>query len=277
MIACYNLILACVWIGAIPLGPVALPFAGVHVVAAALPWLLVRAPERIPCGVSAAREIYPFLALALFWTELGVLQEVRRIPPHDAQVAAWDLALFGAHPHQVWSAAMPAAWLSELMYGAYFSYYLILILPPLALALTGRVGRLREVSLRAMATYLGCFLCYVAFPVYGPHSFDPGAAVSGAPGVLHSLVDRARESGDSPGTAFPSSHVAGALTMAFTAWRWFPRPIGVALIVLACLVAPATIYTGNHYGIDALAGVLLAVVAQGILVPALVRIMPRRA
>jgi membrane-associated phospholipid phosphatase len=275
LIAFYNLALAAVWIGAIHRGTVALPLAAAHVIAATLPWLLGRTTGRLPRAADIGREIYPFLALALFWTELGVLQQIRRVPPHDAVVAEWDRAIFGVNFNQVWSTAMPAPWLSELMYGAYFSYYLILILPPLALAITGRVTELRETSLRVMATYLGCFLIYVAFPVYGPHAFNPGAAAAGAPGFLHSLVDRARESGDSPGTAFPSSHVAGALTMAWTTWRWFPRPVGIALVVLACLVPPATVYTGNHYAVDALAGVLLAVLAQGVAVPALVRVTTR--
>ena len=271
VIAAYNLVLACVWLTAIPLAPMALPLAVAHGLAAALPLLLRRVPVGLPRPAALAREIYPFVALALFWTELGLLQAVRQIPPHDPTVAGWDRAIFGIHLHTTWSAAMPAPWLSEAMYGSYFSYYLILTLPPLALALAGRVDALRDIALRAMVTYLGCFLVYIAFPVYGPFSYGAVTNDPSATGILHALVNRARESGDSPGTAFPSSHVAGALTMAWTGWRWFPRPVGVALVALAILVPFATVYTGNHYTIDAVAGALWAVAAQLILVPALAR------
>jgi membrane-associated phospholipid phosphatase len=237
-----------------------------HVAFAGVLWTLCR--RRRPSDRGATiRELYPLLAIGVFWVELGVLQRVCQAPGHDARVAAWDLMVFGQHLHRTWSAAMPARWLSELMYGAYFSYYLILIVPPLALAVRRRLDALRDVGLRVTATYLSCFAFYVVWPVFGPHAADPSAAAAGTPGFLHSLVDLARGLGDSPGTAFPSSHVAGALTMAWAAWPWVPRPAGLVLASLALLVAPATVYTGNHYAIDALAGVVWAILAQGVLVP----------
>ena len=77
--------------------------------------------------------------------------------------------------------------------------------------------------------------------------------------------------GDSPGTAFPSSHVAGALTVAWFGCLWLGRAGAALLCVLATLVTVGTVYTGNHFAIDSLAGLLWGAGAQALIVPALAR------
>jgi membrane-associated phospholipid phosphatase len=108
------------------------------------------------------------------------------------------------------------------------------------------------------------------FPVYGPHSM-PGAPHHGTPGFWEGLIRQAHHAGDSPGTAFPSSHVAGVVAIAWFAWIALPRAAAVALTVLAALVTVSTVYTGNHFAIDALIGLLWGVAAQVVVLPALQR------
>ena len=100
-------------------------------------------------------------------------------------------------------------------------------------------------------------------------------------GVLHALRHHAnvgaRAAGDSLGTAFPSSHVAGVVTAAIIAWKWLPRPVAWLLIVESIGVMVATVYTQNHYAIDAVAGLVWAVVLQVMLLPLLDRLITRRA
>jgi membrane-associated phospholipid phosphatase len=63
--------------------------------------------------------------------------------------------------------------------------------------------------------------------------------------------------GDSWGTAFPSSHVAGsvvAVVFAFRGWK----PLGWILLVPTVGIFFAVTYLQIHYGIDALAGLAVA-------------------
>ena len=273
VIAVYNAWLACAWIGGLGRSPLAPWLVAAHAVGAALPWLLRRGTGAPGRALSALREVYPLLAAAFFWSELGILQRVRQLPSHDPLVAGWDLALFGAHLHLTWRAAMPWRWLDEGMHFAYFAYYLLLVVP-IGVALAGRREALRDLSLRLVCAYLPCFLFYTIFPVYGPHSM-PGAAHVGEPGFFESLIRAAHRAGDSPGTAFPSSHVAGVLAVAWFARLWLPRGVAVFLAAMAALVTVSTVYTGNHFTIDALVGLLWGVAAQAVLVPWLRRAVGR--
>lgn len=274
LVAAFNAAMACVWAAAAagvggPAVGIAPWLGGAHAVAAALPWAL-RGRDGLPgrpCPLW--REIYPLLGIPVFWAELGLLARVRPLPAHDALVAGWDRALFGVHLHAVWEPAAPWPWLRESMYFFYFSYYLLLVVPAVVILARGRQDAIRDVTLRLMATYLTCFLFYAIFPVHGPRTFDPVAVPPHHAGLFESLVERARATGDSPGTAFPSSHVAGVLTVAWFGRRWFPRGWAALLAAGAALVTLATVYTGNHFAIDALCGALWGAAAQGFLVPAL--------
>ncbi|MDW8355601.1 MAG: phosphatase PAP2 family protein [Bryobacterales bacterium] len=64
-------------------------------------------------------------------------------------------------------------------------------------------------------------------------------------------------------SVFPSAHVSGAFSAAFAMRRLLPEKpwVGRTLLVLAILIALATVYGRYHYLVDALAGIALALVA----------------
>ena len=267
LVAAYNLVLFAVWIR---LGGAAwyVPWiAGAHAAAAALPLLFSRVGTWRR-GLGVLREIYPLLGLLAFWSELGVLQRLAPGGTYDAIVSRLDLMLFGQHLNLAWMPAMPYPALSEAMHGFYFLYYPLIFAPPIAMALIGRTDALRDMTLRLMVTYLGCYILYLAFPVIGPAELLPHYQGPLTNGFFYHLTHAARAAGDSLGTAFPSSHVAGATTIAVLAWRWLPRPVAVLITVEAVGVLLATVYTQNHYPVDALAGLLWALGLQLVLVPA---------
>lgn len=273
IVASYNSILAIVWLGLVPHVAAAPWLALAHVAAAGLPWLLRRVPD-VPRRARALRDSYPLIGLALFWAELGQLQILRGVRPHDPFVQRLDLAIFGVHWQETWMNAMPQHWISESMHLAYFLYYLLLLIPPLVIGFTRGARAFRSVVLALTLTYLSCFLFYLAFPVYGPRTSDTASLAAAPEGLFHTLVDRVRAMGDSLGTAFPSSHVAGVATIAWLGWRWLSKIWGTVLTLAAFAVACATVYTRNHYAVDALAGLLWAVPLQGWLAPALERLSP---
>jgi membrane-associated phospholipid phosphatase len=65
---------------------------------------------------------------------------------------------------------------------------------------------------------------------------------------------------------FPSGHAAAAFGSAFAVMLLLPekpRP-GRGLLILAALIAVATVYGRYHYAVDTLAGLLLAVMAVAV-------------
>jgi membrane-associated phospholipid phosphatase len=269
VVAGYNLVLCAVWAGDAGdawYGPWIMT---AHGLAALLPLWLARQHEIAPefRVLAALREIYPLLGLLAFWAEIDLLHPVVQPGANDALVATLDLAVFGRHLNLHWMPAMPQVALSELMHFSYFAYYPLIFLPPLAMAVARRTEALQDMTLRLMVTYLGCYVIYVAFPVFGPTDLMPMYQGELTDGFFYRLTHAAKEAGNSAGTAFPSSHVAGATTSAVLAWRWLRRPLAWVVTVQAAGVLIATVYTQQHWAIDSLAGLTWALLLQSLAVP----------
>jgi membrane-associated phospholipid phosphatase len=126
-------------------------------------------------------------------------------------------------------------------------------------------------TFRLTATYLACFAVYIAFPVDGPHFFMEPTPGPHTKGLFYGLVQMAQQIGSSRGCSFPSSHAAGAATMAFLAWRWLPRWAGILLTVEALGVMLSTTYTQFHFFVDSVAGVAWALILNFVLARPLAR------
>ena len=269
LLAGYNLVLAAVWARLIGTAAYVPWVLGAHLAGGLLPLALARVDERRwagPAGV--ARELYPLVCLLGFWSELGVIQSLAPGKTYDGAIGTLDLALFGRHLNLVWMPAMPYPALSEVMHFFYFAYYPLIFLPPIAMCIAGRTDALRDMTLCLMVTYLGCYLLYLSFPVIGPAELLPHYQGALTNGFFYGLTHAARAAGDSLGTAFPSSHVAGATTVAVLAWRWLRRPVALLVTIQAAGVFLATIYTQNHYPVDSIAGLVWALGLQLVAVPA---------
>ncbi len=274
LVAMYNAVFAGFWIAYAGRTPAAGWLALTHVAAAALPALLRRARDPLPQPIATLRELYPLIWLAAFWPELDLLHQLRVPPTFDPQIAALDLTLFGihgTHVNLVWMWQTPYAWLSEPMHFSYWAYYVLIGLPPIALTWLGRSAALRDMVFRMMLTYLTCFVIYILYPVYGPGLTLPRYAGPLTDGFFFQLVRTTLGAGDSPGCAFPSSHVAGAITIAYIGSRWLPRWVSSLLWAEAIGVLISTVYTQNHFPIDALSGLGLGLLLQAGVAPALSR------
>ena len=178
--------------------------------------------------------------------------------PQDPGIAAVDLAVFGVHWHDRLAELLPGAAMGEAMHFAYLSYYALVLAPPLWLALRGRRADCARYTTLMLGTYLLCFTIYLLLPVQGPRALLGGAGSPGE-GAMAGFADWMRRTGDSEGTAFPSSHCAGALAAAMAAGACVARRLRRGLLVWAALIVLSTVYTGNHYALDSLAGVVAAV------------------
>jgi membrane-associated phospholipid phosphatase len=194
----------------------------------------------------------------------------------DPAILAFDLAVFGVHLDRIWMPAMPQLWFSELMHFAYWAYLPLIFLPPIAMAVTGRATAFRDMTLRLATVYVACFLFYIAFPVVGPHEFGQPFEGTLSDGLFYRLVAGAHANGNVWGAAFPSSHVAAAVTIAWLGWRWLSRSVALLLTLEAVGVMVSTVYTQNHYAIDVLAGLGWAAAVQLALVPLLQSVRRRQ-
>ncbi|UCD23349.1 MAG: phosphatase PAP2 family protein, partial [Gemmatimonadota bacterium] len=186
-----------------------------------------------------------------------------------APVAAIDLFIFRVPLHDIWMPNMAAVWFSELMYFSYEAYYLLVFVPPIVLLFQRRHGALRDTTFRLVLVYLICFVIYAAFPVDGPHFLHEPFQGPHTLGFFYGINQTLQASGDSLGCSFPSSHVAAAVSAAYIGWLYFPRWVAIIMAIEALGVTLATIYTQNHYAVDSLAGLVLALLVQMWLVPQL--------
>ncbi len=244
-----------------------------HAAAAALPWLLLAGRDRLSRPGRVLREIYPLVWILPLWTELDFLRGLLHDSAFDPSIATLDRALFGGiHLDAVWIYAMPQVPFSELMHALYFSYYPAVFLPPVYVLVTRRWPALRDMAYRLPLTYLACYLIYLVMPVDGPHFLGNHYQGPLTNGFFYQLVRSFQGAGDSMGCAFPSSHVAASVTMAYLGWRWLGRGAAATLTAAALGVTLSCVYTQNHYAIDALAGVAWALILQLLVAPGLERL-----
>ena len=266
LVVLVNTGLAALWFWAGREAAYAQMIGAAHVAGAVLPWLFVHRNGRSRL-LSWLRELYPLILVIIVWTEMGLIREVMHVQGNDAVVAAADIAVFGRHLQVEWMPAMPYRWFSEGMFFVYVLYYPAVFLSPVVLLMRRRYDAARDVIFSLSLAYFACYALYAVFPVDGPTYTMTRYAGPLTEGLFYQLAVGAVHAADSMGTAFPSSHVIGAVTMALLAWRWFSRPVAVAFALEAVGVVLSTVYTQNHFAIDSLAGLVFAVATFAFLRP----------
>ena len=235
--------------------------------------LATRFPDHKP--LAFLRDLYPLIAYIFFYRDTGLLNQALAAPAWDPRLIQWEHQLFGAQPSVRAMELLPHPALSELLYAAYFSFYLMIA--GLAVWFRWRDPRhfpqfIAVISFLLYASY--CVYCFI--PAVGPRQFfvpSPerelyerlyGMAPSEIPtaltrGPFARIMHWIYENLETWGAAFPSSHVAVAWGTAWFSWRYIPRLRWIHPAV-ALLLSIATVYCRYHYAIDALAGAAFCLV-----------------
>jgi hypothetical protein len=203
---------------------------------------------------------YPLPLFCLLYSEIEYL--VRLVHPHvlhDAAIQQVETFIFGGYPSSTLHLRLSSRILGEYLHAGYFSYYFLV--PVLAFVLWGSRGR--ESYHQAMAaislSFYVSFVLFVLYPVAGPYHVleppSPDAVGFIMPDVARWVVDR----GSSIGAAFPSSHVAVAVTAWIMAIRYHVS-LGILYAFLVPALAVGAVYGGFHYATDVLAGAVLGFV-----------------
>jgi len=202
------------------------------------------------------RHMYPLALLPLAYRDVAVLNRLLTERYFDAPVSGWDRVLFGFDLSQVLHQWVPLGAVSEYVHLSYLVYAALIPLVCLPLYLSHRRGEFRLFTTAVIATFTACYLTFIVFPVQGPfHYFgpiDPAAKRS----FFAVLADRMLHRASATGTAFPSSHVAVAVVVWAMCRRMLPR-LSPFVLVITVGIFLGTVYGGFHYGVDALAGVIV--------------------
>jgi hypothetical protein len=205
----YNILLAFVWLILVPQWSTAVWLFLAHAMAATIPLQLKRAKGRLSRFGRVLRDIYPLIFILPFWTELDIVRRLLHDANFDRVVGALDLALFGIHLDTVFLPNMDAIWFSEIMYFAYFAYYLTVVVPLLYMAFKGSPEMKSDITFRVVLIYVSCFFVYIAFPVDGPHWLTEHYQGDFQRGFFYQLEQALQSEGDALETDCLASHLRG--------------------------------------------------------------------
>jgi membrane-associated phospholipid phosphatase len=233
-----------------------------HALFGVLLYLLTR-PGLGPVG-RTIRELYPLFLLVGLYGELDVLNGPGAIQVYDTTVQQWELAIFGAQLSTEWWRGVPSRFWSAALHAAYLSYYLIVVAPAFYFVWRRDLAALRHFVLVVMTTFVLCYLVFIFFPVAGPYYVFPRPDAWFTDSIFARMVYGTLDTGSSYGAAFPSSHVAATVAAALAAGRG-SKGLTAALALPTVLLTVAVVYCQMHYGVDALAGLLVGMmVAAGV-------------
>jgi membrane-associated phospholipid phosphatase len=257
--------------------PLGFYLVGAHAVVAVLIHGLIRyhASRRPGRYLNFLRYFYPILLFTGFYRETGALQHMFFPDYLDPWLIELEEVLFGMQPSLVFMDRFPYLALSELLYAAYFSYYIMILGVGIALFVRNRTQFFHYVSVISLVFYV-CYLTYNVLPVMGPRLFyveDPGWEMPAGiqPEVAPPYPESVQKGPffqvmrviyhylEAPGAAFPSSHVAIAIVTVWFSFRYLPRIryLHLADVVLLCI---STVYCRYHYVVDVFAGMATAAV-----------------
>ncbi len=269
----------CLWVPAGGFQVPATPLARIAAILAGLAllwWIYVRIrPDAVIAGLAEAAAFLIFFTLVLeIFCYLCIALDR---PLYDSIFAAADRALgFDFEAHLGYLVRRPR--LARLLELCYDSSMLQIAVAVIALAITGRLARLR--TFLALFAFTAAAVIGIAaiFPSLGPYPYynvpdrllpafiEQRAGWDSVPQVLalRAGTMRALPLNDLRGlVAFPSFHTALAF---ITVWALLPlRPIVVPLFAVNALLIAGAPSNGDHYLCDLLAGALLAAVAIAIL------------
>ncbi len=149
------------------------------------------------------------------------------------------------------------------------AYLLVYTIPSIGLAMLYVYHRRDRADRFVYQFLLGILIAYTLFPCFPsepPRTVFPGEDLPSYLTVFRRMNLWLLGGYGIHTSVFPSAHVSGAFSGAFGMIRLLPEHpwVGRFLLVLAILIATATVYGRYHYGADALAGFVVSLAALGI-------------
>jgi membrane-associated phospholipid phosphatase len=205
------------------------------------------------------RHWLPVLLLAIVYLELDTLNDMFGAEFHDDAIVALEEQIFGAQ----WAVSLrqwlPWRPLSEYLHLGYFSYYFLFPILGVSLFVRGKWAEYRYLATATLLAFIICYTIFIVYPVGGPWNNFIRPSLSEVGYFIPPLVHNVLIAGESIGTAFPSSHVAAALTIWLVAAQ-VDRPVFRLFAFLVPALIVGTMYGGFHYAIDVVLGIAIGLV-----------------
>lgn len=232
-----------------------------------------------------------FLRFARIATQMALLgwwypdtYEINRIFPNlDYIFADMEQSYFGCQPALLFCHKISNPIFSEMMDLGYASYYPMIIVVTLYYFIW-KYKVFEQATFIILASFFIYYIVYVFLPVAGPqfyykiagldniaHGIFPNVGdyfnnhqdVLKSPGytdgLFYQLVEDAKNAGERPTAAFPSSHVGISTLLMILAWKG-NRKLFLFILPFYILLCFSTVYIQAHYLIDAIAGFLSAII-----------------
>jgi membrane-associated phospholipid phosphatase len=228
--------------------------------------LVLRDPSKVDgtkpaLAFSVTRDAVSLGLIVLAYREMGWLAQPRLDHSLEASWVAWDRAVLRGGATAVMESLGPV--IPSILE---ISYALVYALAPFAIAMLYICRRGEKVDQFLLVFAVAVLLCYAQFPFWP--SEPPRVIFLGQDLPSYETVFRRFNlwmlgNYGIHTSVFPSAHVAGAFGAAFGAITVMPerRWVSRLLLVIASLIAIATVYGRYHYVLDAVAGLLMALVA----------------
>lgn len=215
--------------------------------------ILLWIPMRLHRWGSQAKLL--FRILASFFVMLVSFEAVvyfikaKELPTYDEALLKWDQVLFFGKQPAVWMEAIISKPLTTILSTAYLSWFILIFSTIVLMMMYGRKAALEYTTAVLMTFYIG-YITYMFVPAFGPlYTYSFGTEVGG----LTVMMSERQPHAD----VFPSLHTATTVVMLIQVWRfcrvwaWLYAPVTVLILM-------ATMYLRLHYGIDVIAGIVLA-------------------
>jgi membrane-associated phospholipid phosphatase len=219
--------------------------------------ILLSSTRKSRLSVSAVSLGYPLILYGLLYYQTGFINRVFVHQFLGSYFMNLDVWIFGEFPAFFLRGKQGNAFLDEFFHFFYFSYYL-------AVPHTGVLLYRKDITLfksfvfQLSSLFYLCFVIFIFLPVEGPIALRNEYFHSG--GLFQEIIDFIYLQAEKPGAAFPSSHVAAMVLVAWWGSTHFRR-MKIPYWSTCLFMSIATVYCMFHYAVDVIAGLLLGVLA----------------
>lgn len=220
---------------------------------------------RKPEFLGIMRDWYPVPLMLLCYREMGWFAPAEHTYALEQSWELWDKTLLNNLGLRAAIESLGPVLPSILE----ISYLLVYTIPSFGLAMLYIYHRRERADRFVYQFLLGILIAYTLFPCFPsepPRTVFPGEDLPSYLTVFRRLNLWLLGGYGIHTSVFPSAHVSGAFSGAFGMIRLLPEHpwVGRFLLVLAILIATATVYGRYHYGADALAGFFVSLAALAI-------------
>lgn len=236
--------------------------------------------KMIPCRLTKFARIatqFGFLA----WWYSDTYEYNRLFPNLDHIFAQAEQTYFGFQPALVFYKMFPSHIVSELMDMGYASYFLMIAIVTVYYFIW-KYDQFEKTTFIILTSFFIFYVVFIFLPVAGPQFYykavgldqiaagvfpnignyfnnhqDVLASPGYTDGFFYQIVEDAKNAGERPTAAFPSSHVGMSTIVMILAFRG-NKKLWLCMLPFYIFLCMATVYIQAHYLIDAVAGFLAA-------------------